>query len=137
MSHIPNRYHWQRDAPRLVRRFYWWMILLPSPVVVVLLTAGYWSDFLAQFSTWTFSAMSFGLVVSGGLWVAAIRWWEKRLLQQLRAADYKLCPQCRFVLKGHKGDCNCPECGEACDVEMVQAAWRSFRPIFTSADDRN
>jgi hypothetical protein len=110
------------------------MILLPSPVAVVLLTAGFWSDFLSRFTMWTFSAIMFGLAVSGGLWVAAIGRWEKRLLQQLRAADYKLCPQCRFVLKGHQGDCNCPECGEACDLDMVQAAWRSFRPMITSVD---
>ena len=136
MSLTPNRYRWQHDAPRLVRRFYWWMILLPSPVAVVLLTAGFWSDFLPKFPMWIFSAMMFGLAVSAGLWVAAIAAWEKRLLKQLRAADYKLCPLCRFVLKGHKGDCNCPECGEACDLDKIQADWRSFRPMIRNADDQ-
>ena len=135
MSRTQTTYRWQRNAPRLVRRYYWRMILLTVPVPVALFTVGLWKDLLPQSGLWTLAAVMFGVVVLGGLWIAAVGLWEKRLVQQLRAADDKLCPQCRFVLQGHNGGCHCPECGEACDLHKIQAAWRSFRPMITSARD--
>ncbi len=76
-------------------------------------------------------AILFVVAVLMVLWVVVICQWEKRLVQRLRADDYKLCPDCGFQLTGHEGLCTCPECGTACDLDEVQAAWRSFRPRIT------
>ena len=73
------------------------------------------------------------MVVGIVLWLSAIVLWEKRLVQQLRAADYKLCPHCGYSLKGHESQFEsqfkCPECATACDIDKIQYDWRSFRPL--------
>ncbi len=120
-------YRWWRDPSRLVRRFYWRMFLLPLPVSVLLLTVGLLK--VPQIGPTTFAAVTIALALLGGLRLSAIVLWEKRLVQKLRAADYKLCLHCGYVLKAHKGGFNCPECGKACDIDKIQAAWGSFRPV--------
>ena len=129
MSQTGNR-SW-RDAPLLVRRFYRRMFLLPVPVPVALITAGLLKDRLPRVGWASFGAIMFVVAVLMVLWVVVICEWEKRLVQRLRANDYKLCPNCGFQLTGHEGRCHCPECGTACDLDEVQAAWRSFRPRIT------
>ncbi len=121
-----STYRWWRDPSRLVRRFYWRMFLLPLPVSVLLLTVGLLK--VPQIGRTTFAAVMIVLALLGGLWLSAIVLWEKRLVQKLRAADYKLCPHCGYMLTAHEGGFNCPECGKACDIDKIQAAWRSFRP---------
>lgn len=137
MRHTTTTYYgWQRDAPRFVRRFYWRMIPLPLPLGVALFTAPLLKPgVLPPFGFWSFTAVMFVVVVLAVLWAWAMSLWEKRFVQRLRAAAYRLCPQCGFVLTGHEGSFNCPECGEACDLDKIQAAWRSFRPKFTAAND--
>ncbi len=129
MSQSPNQ-GW-RDAPPLVRRFYRRMFLLPVVVPVALITAGLLQDHLPRIGLATFGAIVAAVAVLMGLWLFAIGQWEKRLVQRLRADDYKLCPRCGFQLTGHEGRCNCPECGTAWDLDEVQATWRSFRPRIT------
>jgi len=119
------------DAPQLVRRFYRRMFLLPVAVPVALITAGLLKDHLPRIGLAHMGAIVVAVAVLMGLWLIAIGQWEKRLVQQLRANDYKLCPSCGFQLTGHDGRCMCPECGTACDLDKVQAAWRSFRPRIT------
>lgn len=128
MSPNVTTYRWWRDPSRIVRRFYMRMFLLPLPVAVLLITALFT---VPQIGLTTPEVMILGMVVFLSLWLAAIVLWEKRLVQKLRAADYKLCPHCGFELTGHEGRINCPECGTACDLNDVQAAWRSFRPRVT------
>ena len=76
-----------------------------------------------------------GIMVFVVLWLFAIVLWEKRLVRRLRAADYKLCPHCGYSLKGHESkfesQFKCPECATACDIDKIQDAWRSFRPVVT------
>ncbi|MCH7797618.1 MAG: hypothetical protein IID28_04115 [Planctomycetes bacterium] len=129
MSRIPTWHRWTRDPPpRLVRRFYLRMSVLPFAFALI----------VHQMSNMDLIPLSWGLPVAPitivgsvllGLLISALWLWERRLMQRLRAADYKLCPQCGFVLMGHKGSFNCPECGEACDLARIQTAWRSFHPM--------
>ena len=119
-------YRWWRDPSRVVRRFYMRMFLLPLPMAVLMITALFT---VPQIGLTTPEVMILGMVVFLGLWLAVIVLWEKRLVQKLRAADFKLCPHCGYVLRAHKGEFNCPECGTACDIDKIQAAWRSFRPV--------
>ena len=121
-------YRWWRDAPKLVRRFYWRMFLPPVIVPVVLITVGLRKRSLPRMEFVTLAAVVVAVAVLLGLWLYAIGHWEKRLVRRLRGADYRLCPHCGFALAGHEGRCNCPECGTSCDLDKVQAAWRSFRP---------
>ena len=122
-------YRWWRDPSRIVRRFYLRMFLPMLLVSVVLITAG----LLKVPRIWPIGdampAVMIGMVVVLILWLAAIVLWEKRLVQKLRAADYKLCPHCRYDLRGHESLFKCPECETACDIDKIQAAWRSFRPV--------
>ena len=131
MSPNVTTYRWWRDPSRIVRRFYMRMFLPMLLVAVLSTTAG----LLKLPHIWPIGdampAVMIGMVVVLTLWLAAIVLWEKRLVQKLRAADYKLCPHCGFELTGHEGRINCPECGTACDLNDVQAAWRSFRPRVT------
>lgn len=124
-------YRWWRDGPRLVRRFYWRMILLVVPIPVALITIGLFKDQVPRFGFMTLGAVLIAGAALMGVWVFAVGRWERRLVGQLQAGDYKLCPNCRFELAGHEGRFNCPECGTACDLDKVQAAWRSFRPRIT------
>ena len=122
-------YRWWRDPSRIVRRFYMRMFLPMLLVAVLSTTAG----LLKLPHIWPIGdampAVMIGMVVVLILWLAAIVWWEKRLVKKLRAADYKLCPHCGYVLKAHEGGgFKCSECGEACDIDEIQATWRSFRP---------
>lgn len=131
MSQIPTRHRWTRDPPpRLARRFYWRMSAPPLAFSVTLMAH--------QMLNLDLIPLSWGLPVAPivivgsvllGVWVSAVWLWERRLMRRLRAADYKLCPRCGFVLMGHEGSFNCPECGATCDLAGIQAAWRSFRPM--------
>ena len=130
-----STYRWWRDPSRLVRRFYWRMFLLPLPVSVLPLMVGLLTplkDFLLPPSgSVTVGAIMIGVAVFFSLWFSTIILWEMRLVKKLRAADYKLCPHCGYMLTAHEGEFNCPECGKACDIDKIQAAWRSFRPRVT------
>ncbi|MCZ6651848.1 MAG: hypothetical protein O7D91_02340 [Planctomycetota bacterium] len=128
MSPNVTTYRWWRDPSRIVRRFYMPMFLLPLPVAVLLITALFT---VPQIGLTTPEVMILGMVVFLSLWLAAIVLWEKRLMRRLRAADYKLCPHCGYLLTAREGKFNCPECGTACDINKIQAAWRSFRPRVT------
>ncbi len=122
-------YRWWRDPSRIVRRFYMRMFLPMLLVAVLSTTAG----LLKLPHIWPIGdampAVMIGMGVVLILWLSAIVLWEKRLVQKLRAADYKLCPHCRYDLTGHESLFNCPECGEAYDIKKIQAAWKSFRPV--------
>jgi ribosomal protein S27AE len=107
------------------------MFLLPVIVPGALITAGLLGDRLPRMDLVTFGAVLAAVAVLVGLWLYAIGRWEKRLVRKLREAAYRLCPRCGFGLAGHEGRCTCPECGTACDLETVQAAWRLFRPRIT------
>ena len=122
-------YRWWRDPSRIVRRFYMRMFLPMLLVAVLSTTAG----LLKLPHIWPIGdampAVMIGMAVVIILWLFPIVWWEKRLVKKLRAADYKLCPHCRYDVTGHESLFNCPECGKACDIGKIQAAWRSFRPV--------
>ncbi len=125
-------YRWWRDPSRIVRRFYIRMFLPMLLVAVLWATAG----LLKVPQIWQIGqATLIGMVVVFFLWLFAIVLWEKRLVHQLRAADYKLCPHCRYSLKGHESQFEsqfkCPECATACDIDKIQYDWRSFRPVVT------
>ncbi len=125
-------YRWWRDPSRVVRRFYMRMFLPMLLVAVVLITAGLLKvPQISQIGDATFAAVMIGFVVFFSLWLFAIVLWERRLVQKLRAADYKLCPHCRYDLRGHESLFKCPECETACDIDKIQDAWRSFRPVVT------
>ncbi len=125
-----TRYRWWRDPSRIVRRFYMRMFLPMLLVSVVLITTGLLKvPQISQIGDATFAAVMIGMGVFFSLWLFAIVLWEKRLVKKLRAADYKLCPHCRYDLTGHESLFKCPECGKACDIGKIQAAWRSFRPV--------
>ena len=131
MSITPTRFRWTRDPPpRLVRRFYLRMAVPPFAFTGILLAHQMLNLDLIPLS-WGLPGAPIVIVGSVllGLFASTVWLWERRLMRRLRAADYKLCPQCGFVLMGHKGSFNCPECGEACDLDKIQAAWRSFHPI--------
>lgn len=53
-------------------------------------------------------------------------YWNKRLTQQLKASDFKLCPKCGYQLTGLAGKICCPECGLDLDVEEVESQWRRY-----------
>ncbi len=75
------------------------------------------------------SVYSFALIlIPQSVWIFVVLKWERRLLERLKAAEYKLCPKCGYPLRGLTGKTSCPECGAACDVENVEADWRAFRP---------
>ena len=131
MRHIRITYYgWESDAPRFVRRFYWRMIPLLLPLVVALCSVNLWNlGSTDPFGPWPIPPGLVVVLVLAFLWASAMNLWEKRLVKRLRAADYKLCPHCGYVLSGHEGAFDCPECGIACDLDKIHAVWRSFRPI--------
>ncbi len=133
MSPNVTRYRWWRDPSRLVRRFYWRMFLPMAFVAVVLITAGlskvpqiFW-----PIGNATFVVVMIVWAVLFCLWFFVVISWERRLVQKLLEANYKLCPHCGYELAGHEGRINCPECGKVCDINKIQATWRSFRPRVT------
>ncbi len=76
----------------------------------------------------TLAASFVPILVLTIVWLVIVIRWERRTLERLEAADFRLCPKCSYPLKGHTGSINCPECGTHCDVETVQRAWRGFKP---------
>ncbi len=121
-------YRWWRDPSRIVRRFYRRMFLLLLAVGALLITVLFT---VPQIGLTMPEVMILVMAVVIILWLFPIVWWEKRLVKKLRAADYKLCPHCRYDLRGHESLFKCPECETACDIDKIQDAWRSFRPVVT------
>ncbi len=48
---------------------------------------------------------------------------KKGWRKELRAVDFKMCPQCGYLLKGLPDVHTCPECGTAYDIEEVKKNW--------------
>jgi predicted RNA-binding Zn-ribbon protein involved in translation (DUF1610 family) len=114
--------------PPYVRRFYWLMGILPLVVAVLLILAGILHDYLPRLGFVTSGSIAIGVVGFAVLWLSMFGVREKRLMQRLRAADYKVCLHCAFDLTGHTGQSKCPECGKAFDIIESQTSWRSWQP---------
>ena len=117
---------WRQIPPFVRRRYIRFLVYAVVGLAAILLlmwfsVAAYpqssFSSFV-MYSAFPYPAISFLLVAL----------WDRRLTRRLKAAEYKLCPECGSHLTGLSGETACPECGVPCDIEQVVNAWRAFRP---------
>ena len=55
----------------------------------------------------------------------------RRFVQTVREAEYRVCPTCGYPLKGLADAGNCPECGEAYELDALREQWESaVKPMF-------
>ncbi len=132
------------DAPYYTRRVYRLWMVSNLAVVTVIMAATQIPSLIGWLTQWTSGwalPLRLGapiLVVSVPMlvWLVLLIRWEQRTVRRLEAAGFRLCPRCAYPLTGHTGPVTCPECGERCNVEEVELAWRGFRPRITGVIGR-
>lgn len=55
--------------------------------------------------------------------VVAGRWRRRRIGRHIRASDYRVCPQCRYLLAGLPDAGRCPECGFEYSKDILIKYW--------------
>ena len=92
------------------------LLCLPLPFVL----------YFVDVSLFWISVINAFLIVGAILLISWLVRRERRLYARLIEADYALCANCLYDLRGRpKGSDNCPECGRQFDP----SDWQDFKPI--------
>ena len=132
--------------PELVTRYYArrvpWGLAIPIGISMLAFSPWNFSRWLQSLicgsgSVWGYVLIFPVVLFPTAVWAAIVVTWERRLMRQLRCADYRLCPRCGYSLVGLRGTIACPECGRPCKMTDVQRAWRLFRPRLSGVFSRS
>lgn len=93
-------------------------------LLAIVLGAGIWSGFSGPVFWWHF----FGSI--GVLYLISFLPLERSTPDEhLREADYSLCPECLYDLRGSPDSGRCPECGLTCTRQEVREVWETAMEI--------
>ncbi len=73
--------------------------------------------------TWFFAALIPTIIATQLLMVALLRKEQRRAKAVVEAADFKICPRCRYSLKGLDDQGDCPECGRRYSQDELRRTW--------------
>lgn len=113
----------QGDIPCAVReRLRWprgliWLALALTAAALLFVAVG-----VVRFTGWLWAVPAIDLAVV----VGGPRAINRRLLREVRAADFSICPECGYRLTGLPATHVCPSCGRSYSLATVRATWLNW-----------